>query len=159
MLLEYKAKIITPFVGSGKLNSQATRPILYSRKQFPKLFKYKFLKLIEKYIHRDIDDSVNLEESNMVDVSDDIHLEKSDYPKVKEFTFLSKRSFNNPNGENIMKSEYYPEGTKFILKLSFDAKKITKEQLKTIISTIGEFDGISQYGSQFGYGRFEEQKE
>jgi hypothetical protein len=67
------------------------------------------------------------------------------------------RKFKVPGSDETQTENFeaYPIGTKmsFSVYIPRDAN-ISESQLKMILSCIGQYDGISQFGINWGYGKF-----
>ena len=150
MITHVKLKLLSPFLGSGRPdNIGDPKPILYARRGCPKLFKKEFIELINTYIKNEGLSCGEALPPTWIDISsaikiDDLKIQIVDLPYYQKNGVVTK-----------VKVEQINEGTILELAIKFNSKVLSKDNLIKILNCIGEFEGISQYGTERGYGKYE----
>lgn len=152
MILNVQIKFTTVFIGSRKLdeNNNIRRIArIFGDDSAIKMFTRRIRQLFFKYATEELGiqdyeyDAIKLDGAlRLVDPSVDtgIHIRK----------FMDHAS-----GEEVIeKFEAYPCGTKMSFEVCIDESKVSVEQLEKILGFIGKYDGISQFGFNWGYGKF-----
>lgn len=153
MILNVQIKLNTVFIGSRKLDEQNDVRRIARSFEDPgaiKLFTRRLRHLFYKY------------------ATEELHLEDYTYDAIKSDGVIRLVNPNEISGIHIRKFydklrqrevsekfEAYPCGTKMYFELFIDDTKLAENQVKTILSYIGKYDGISQFGFNWGYGKFD----
>lgn len=149
MILKATIKLSTAFIGSRGIDEvEGIRKIARVNDIQPKLFTRRLRHLFYKY------------------ATEELKIDGYDYKAIKldgmlnvdpnQQTGIHIRKFKNKETglESTEKFEAYPIGTIFSFGLFIDTKFISKEQTTKILAFIGTYDGISQFGFNWGYGKF-----
>lgn len=151
MIYNINIKLTTAFIGSRKPSDENLRLIARVNEKNPKLFTKRFRELCYKYATEELAmwdynyDSIKPNGMLVVD------------PETDKTT-IQVRKFKVPGSEEQQTESFeaYPIGTKMSFSVYIPKEaNITENQLKMIITYIGQYDGISQFGINWGYGKFE----
>lgn len=147
MIFNVKIKLITEFLGSCKINANNIRSIARVG-ECPKLFIKPFISSLKKYT---ADVNVDPQWFDDIEVSP-----KCIVLNDKKSTYgVMKHREKNSNLESSVSYEMYEPGTEFLITFRCPNTNVTKEIVYKIMKLIGEFNGISPFGSKWGYGLFE----
>lgn len=154
MILNVQIKLNTVFIGSRKLDEQNhVRKIARSFEDSGaiKLFTRRLRHLFYKY------------------ATEELHIDDYSYDTIKsDGTIRLVNPDEDKSGIHVRKFydklrrcevtehfEAYSCGTKMYFELFVDESQLTENQVKKILSYIGKYDGISQFGFNWGYGKFD----
>lgn len=151
MIYNITIKLTTAFIGSRKPNNENLRLIARVNEKNPKLFTKRFRELCYKYATEELAmwdynyDSIKPNGMLVVDPSTDK-------------TTIQVRKFKVPGSEEQQTESFeaYPIGTRMTFSVYIPKEaNIAEAHLKNILTYIGQYDGISQFGINWGYGKFE----
>lgn len=144
MFSKITVKLTSPFLGSSKPNSNGIREIVKIDNN-PKLFIQRFNQLCSKYA----------EELNIGDFNNEI-IKVTSYLETRNDTTIESRKFKNKFGMSVVEEfEAYPAGSFLSFGCYIDEKKIKLDHAVKIIECIGKYDGFTQFGYKWNYGRFD----
>lgn len=143
MLTKITIKLTSAFLGSAKQNVDGIRKLIYVNNK-PKLFIHRFNLLCNKYAQE-------LKIGNF----DNEHIKVTSYLETNAPVRIEKRKFYKGYKEKEEKFESYSEGALLSFNCYIDESMIPLENAIKIIECIGKYDGISQFGFKWNYGRFE----
>lgn len=152
MIINVNIKLNTVFIGSRKLdeNNDIRRIArIFGDDSAVKLFTRRIRHLFFKYATQELAlpdytyDTIKLDGVLRL-------VDPSTPTKIHSRQFINR----NTNQEQEEKFESYPLGTQFKFEIFFDESRISINQVKQILTYIGKYDGISQFGFNWGYGKF-----
>lgn len=145
MFVSIRIALTSPFLGSSKLDKNGVRKIILNANKKPKFFIKRFSQLCEKYA----------KELNIGNYTSDA-IRTSNFLTVFENPILFSKRFYSKEGKSVKETfETYPEGSQMEFGCFIDESKITIDQAIKIIEYIGKYNGISQFGFNWNYGRFD----
>lgn len=145
MFSKITIKLTSPFLGSEKPNEQGVRNISKSINNNPRFFIKRFLKLCNEYAK---DLGIGEFTPNCIKITNELETNAS--------TKIYMRCFKNKEGV-ITKElfESYPIGSLLTFGCYIDEKLISLEKAIKVIEYVGKYNGISQFGYKWNYGRFD----
>lgn len=144
MFSKITVKLTSPFLGSSKPNDDGVREIVRIDGN-PKLFIQRFNQLCIKYA----------EELSIGDF-DIESIKITSYLESKDETSKESRTFKNKFGMSVTEEfEAFPAGAFLSFGCYIDEKRIKLEHALKIIECIGKYDGFTQFGYKWNYGRFD----
>lgn len=145
MIINVTIRLTSPFLGSSKPDASGVRQIIKSENNNPTLFIKRFCNLCKKYAN----------ELGYIDYKHN-SINVPNYIKVSSQEEIYQKNIKDANG-NVKEEKFkcYPVGTMMELECYIDSKKIETEKALKIIELIGKYDGISQFGIQKNFGRFD----
>lgn len=145
MLLTVTIKLTSPFLGSAKLNEDGIRNIIKTNKNQPTIFIKRFCNLCKKYA---LDLGIINYNYNSINLPN--------YVKTEAVEKIYERSYKTKEGtfkrEKFMS---YPVGSIITMDCYIDDTKIDVDKAVKILELIGKYDGISQFGINANFGRYE----
>lgn len=149
MILKATIKLATAFIGSRGIDeNEGIRKIARVNDIQPKLFTRRIRHLFYKYATEEL--KIENYEYNAIKLDGVLNVDPLQPTGVHIRKFKNKET----GQESTEKFEAYPVGTEFNFGLFIDTKYISKEQATQILSLIGKYDGISQFGFNWGYGKY-----
>lgn len=152
MIYQLNIRLTTAFVGSRKLNENNVRQIARVNDKDVKLFTKRIRELCYKYATEDLNlwdysyDSIKIDGVLKVHPEDD-----------KPITHTRKFFIKDINGEKEESFEAYGVGTRmsFCVYVPNNSSILTQQNIEALFTYIGQFDGISQFGLNWGYGKYQ----
>lgn len=149
MILKATIKLATAFIGSRGIDEiEGIRKIARVNDIQPKLFTRRLRHLFYKYATEEL--KIDGYDYNAIKLDGVLNVDPN------QMTGIHIRKFKNKETglESTEKFEAYPVGTEFSFGLFIDTKFISKDQATKILALIGKYDGISQFGFNWGYGKY-----
>ena len=144
MLTTITLKLTSPFLGSSKPNKDGIREIIKNDNK-PTIFIKRFTRLCQKYAAE-----LNIPSYRIDAIKITNHLETNAKEK------LYHRDYTDKYGcVKTAKFESYPTGSILTLDCYVNTQLITVDKAIKILSLIGKYDGISQFGLNTNFGRFD----
>ena len=151
MIYKIDITLTTTFVGSRKLNSDNIRNIARINDADPKLFTKRIRELCYKYATEELGiwdyqyDSIKIDGVLKVNPEDD-------HTKIHIRKFYSAET----HSEKQESFESYPVGTRMSFSVYVTPEShLTKDLINQMFTYIGKYDGISQFGINWGYGKYD----
>lgn len=145
MLVNVTIKLTSPFLGSSKPNANGIREIIKTDVNKPTLFIKRFCKLCKKYAYELGIPNFKYDTINI-----------PNFLKTTNEEQVYKKQIRDIDGQ--LKDEKffcYPVGSIMCLECCIDTRVITVEKAMKILELIGKYHGISQFGFNKNFGRFE----
>lgn len=150
MIYKINIKLTTAFLGSRKPDESNVRNIARINGRNPKLFTKRLRDLCYKYATEEL--GIWDYDYTTIKVDCMLHVDET-APVTTHVRKFYNKELSTMQQENF---EAYPVGTEMSFSLYVpSSSKITKSTILQLFQYIGQYDGISQFGINWGYGKFE----